>query len=114
MMKYFIVLFSLISFSSFGQEKTGMHCQLIKKPFILKNGKATDREEFYLRCSVADYFIKICESSVAAEELEKLVGKGLDAEIEIVNGSWDICEDDPEQMQSRIGEYAIIKKMNRD
>ena len=111
-MKYTLILFCLLTFSSFGQNKEGVSCQLVKKAFIKKNGEAADFQEYYLRCSVADYFIKLCESSVTAEELDKYLNQGLPAEIEFKEGTWDICEDDPDEMQSRIGEYVIIKSLN--
>ena len=44
-------------------------CQLIEKEFMNKIGKSTGVKEFYLRCSIQDYFIKFCESDVTSKEL---------------------------------------------
>ena len=82
-------------------------CQLIEKPFIIKNGVESDVMELYLRCSVQDYFIKLCESDVAAEELRKHLNEGVTVEMEIKEGQWDKCKGDFE-VQSRIGTYIII------
>jgi len=44
-------------------------CELIEKEFENKIGKPGGFKELYLRCSVQDYFIKICESKVTAEQI---------------------------------------------
>jgi len=82
-------------------------CQLTEKPFIIKNGVESDIMELYLRCSVQDYFIKLCESDVTAEELKKHLNDGITVEMEIKDGEWDKCQGDA-QMQSRIGTYVTI------
>lgn len=112
-MKYLLIIFCILTFSSIGQTKQGVSCQLIQKTFIKKNGEPTDISEYYLRCSMADYFIKVCESAITEIELKKYLDKGLPAEIEFREGSWDKCKDDPEEMQSRIGEYVIIKSLKK-
>ncbi len=86
-------------------------CQLIEKDFINKGGHLTEYKELYLRCSIQDYFIKICESNVDAKTLRKYIDKGINVEMEIKEGSWDICSDDPAYAQSRIGTYVVIKKI---
>lgn len=86
-------------------------CELIEKEFVNKIGKSNGVKELYLRCSVQDYFIKICESNVTAEQLKKHLNRGIKVEIEIKNGSWDICEYTLEQQQSRIGEYIVVSKI---
>ncbi|MCB0409599.1 MAG: hypothetical protein KDD29_05230, partial [Flavobacteriales bacterium] len=52
-------------------------CQLVEKEFINKGGKITEYKELYLRCSIQDYFIKICEGKVTLKELEKYIDKGI-------------------------------------
>ena len=87
-------------------------CQLIEKEFINKGGKVTEYKELYLRCSIQDYFIKICESNVDAKTLRKYLNKSISVEMEIRDdGMWDICTDDPAYAQSRIGTYVVIKKI---
>ena len=86
-------------------------CQVIEKEFYKKNGKPTGKKELYLRCSVQDYFIKICESNYTEKELTNYINKGITAEIEIIEGEWDICNPNDHEIQSRIGKYAVIKKI---
>ena len=86
-------------------------CELIEKEFVNKIGKSGGFKELFLRCSVQDYFIKICESKVTTEQLKKYLNSGIKVEMQIKNGNWDICEYTLEPQQSRIGEYAIITKI---
>ena len=93
---------------------------IVSKNFIMKNGKSTDKVEYYLRASVQDYFIKFCESKVSKETLESYLkqadlpdimgDKVVSLEVEIIReGSWDICESSLEnQQKSRIGDYIIV------
>lgn len=86
-------------------------CQLVEKEFINKGGKITSYKELYLRCSIQDYFIKICEGEVTAEELKKYIDKGITVDMEIKDGMWDHCSDDPAYAQSRMGTYVVIHKI---
>lgn len=86
-------------------------CQLVEKAFIKKNGQPSEHKELYLRCSIQDYFIKLCESDVSYEELKPYIGQGITVKMTIEEGEWDICPDDPTEMQSRIGTYVTIKEM---
>lgn len=87
-------------------------CQLIEKEFVNKGGKVTEYKELYLRCSIQDYFIKLCESNVDVKTLRKYLNKSISVEIEIRDdGMWDICTDDPAYAQSRTGAYVVIKKI---
>lgn len=87
------------------------YCQLIEKPFMLKNGEISTRNELYLRCSVQDYFIKLCESQVTREDLLPFLDKGIAVKMTTVEGNWDICPEDPEYMQSRTGRYVTIEEI---
>ncbi len=90
---------------------------IVKKPFLKKNGEVTDFEEYYLRRSIQDYFIKFCEGKVSQKKLEAALKeddgmvKTLKLEVEFLEGEWDICPDDPAEMQSRIGEYVVIHRI---
>lgn len=102
--------------SNFGEKKPQdpdhfiMSGELVEKEFYKKNGEPAGFTELYFRASIQDYFIKFCESKVTKKELEPYVDKVVRIEAEIRNGDWDICADDPQEMQSRIGSYLIIKK----
>lgn len=91
-----------------------MSGQLVKKEFTNKIGEGNGIYEYYFRASIQDYFIKFCESKVAKAEIEALNLSEFDTftvEAEIVEGEWDICPDDPAEMQSRIGKYLRIIKV---
>ncbi len=89
---------------------------IVAKDFYKKNGAKTDVQEYYIRRSVQDYFIKFCEGKVLRKDLEEALAKipgemkSLKMEVEFRDGSWDICDDNVEQ-QSRIGKYVIIHKI---
>ena len=89
---------------------------IVKKNFVNKAGRTTDHVEYYIQRSIQDYYIKFCESNVSIKELdEKLEStdgeiKALQLEVEFRNGEWDICDGNHE-VQSRIGEYAVILKI---
>ena len=87
------------------------HCQLIEKQFTNKGGKVTEYKELYLRCSVQDYFIKLCEGNVSEDELRPYINLGIEVEMEIRDGMWDHCDENPAYSQSRTGTYVIIKKI---
>jgi hypothetical protein len=115
-MKHFTIyiLFLFFYVSAAAQEKTPgstLKCQLVEKAFVNKGGKTQGFTELYLRCSVQDYFIKLCESAVTKEELINYLDKGIEVEAEIKEGSWDICRNDPRYAQSRIGKYVVINKI---
>ena len=86
-------------------------CLLIEEAFEKKNGVSTGHMELYIRCSVQDYFIKFCESEVTSEDVAKYVGQSVEVTYEIRAGNWDICKTDPQEMQSRIGNYAVVYSM---
>ncbi|MGE0561087.1 MAG: hypothetical protein AB7O47_04680 [Flavobacteriales bacterium] len=86
-------------------------CVLVEKEFINKGGKVTEYKELYLQCSVQDYFIKICESNVTIEDLKPYINSGIKVKMEIKDGMWDHCSDDPAYAQSRMGTYVIITEI---
>lgn len=89
---------------------------IVKKNFVNKAGKTTNHVEYYIRRSIQDYYIKLCESNVSIKELnahlDNIEGdiKVLQLEVEFRDGEWDICDENYEA-QSRIGEYAVILKI---
>jgi hypothetical protein len=87
------------------------NCELIEKEFTNKGGKISEYKELYLRCSVQDYFIKLCESNVTKKDLEPYINTGITAEIEIKDGMWDHCDPNPAYTQSRTGPYIVIKSI---
>ena len=86
-------------------------CVLIEKEFINKGGKISEYKELYLQCSIQDYFIKICESHVNLKDLKPYINSGIKVKVEIKDGLWDHCSDDPAYSQSRMGTYVIITEI---
>ena len=84
---------------------------IVEKDFIKKNGESAGFTELYFRASVQDYFIKFCESNVTRKDLEPFIDQGVTVHAEIIDGNWDICPGDPQEMQSRIGNYMIVKEL---
>lgn len=115
-----VLFFFTISFHGMGQGGREMtpseftYCELIVVNFSNKIGEESDIKELYLRCSVQDYFIKFCESAVTREELEPYINKGIKIKMNVVDGNWDICPDDFQDMQSRTGRYAVIESLELD
>ena len=115
MKKYGLVVLFLAGLICYGQVKEKRKtksditsCLLVEKSFMSKNGDGTELKELYLSCSIQDYYIKICESAVSREELSKYIGSGIGVKMEIIDGTWDVCEGDPIEKQSRTGRYVII------
>jgi hypothetical protein len=86
-------------------------CQLIVKELTNKGGKVAEYKEMYLRCSVQDYFIKLCEGNVTAEQLKPFINSGIEVEMEIRHGIWDHCNENVAYAQSRTGPYVVIKSI---
>ena len=89
--------------------------QIVLKTFVSKGGKVTESQDLYFRLSTGDYFIKFCESDITFDQIEPFIQKEFEiksvtVEIEFKDGEWDNCNE-PGYMQSRIGPYAIIKKI---
>ncbi|NOQ75526.1 MAG: hypothetical protein GQ574_26185 [Crocinitomix sp.] len=84
---------------------------IVEKDFVKKNGQSSGLTELYFRASVQDYFIKFCESKITKKDLEPFIDKIVTVHAEIRDGNWDICEDDPQEMQSRIGAYLVVLEL---
>lgn len=102
-----------------GENRYEISAELVRKEFVNKGGKKTARYEFFVRRSVQDYFIKICEGEVKRKYLEEIYASFGDTMIKMVNveisfqeGMWDICEADTE-VQSRVGPYAVLYSISK-
>lgn len=100
-----------------GDNRVIISAEIVEKTFVNKAGKVTDKKEFYIRRSIQDYFIKFCESVVSRDELrtawEKESGfiKTLRMEVEFRKGKWDDCGEEEVELQSRLGEYAVLHRI---
>jgi hypothetical protein len=93
------------------QNKNTLTGQIVKKEVLNNEGNSTGVYEYYLRCSVQDYFIKFCESSVTTADIDALKLSEFDAisvKAEIKDGALDLCPDEPIESVSRIGKYVVI------
>lgn len=88
----------------------GTSALLIEKSSLSKRGTVIG-SDLYLRCSIQDYFIKFCESEITKSDLLPFVNQGITVEMETRFGELDRCPDDPQEVQSRIGTYAVIHKI---
>jgi len=99
------------SIQSIGNEYIKLTGLLIQKKYADLSGKRFDENEWYLRCSVQDYFIKFCESEISKKEIDNLyVGEfeAITIEVKIKNGNWDDCTD---KLKNRNGKYIILHKI---
>lgn len=114
-----LLLFGLNISLCFGENDYTNHsnsstnCTLIEKPFIKKNGIPSGEMELYLICPMQEYFVKVCESNVLYDELVPFINQSINVDIEILTGDWDICYDDPDDIQTRTGQYVIITALHR-
>lgn len=124
---YFIII--LISFSCHSQEETVVNkqnglskenatpnvynCRLIEKDFVNKIGASSGIKELYLRCSIQDYYIKLCESNITKEDLLPYLKKGISVKGEVKEGLWDDCNQGSEPLQSRVGNYIVIYSIEK-
>lgn len=99
-----------------GESKVIISAEIVKKEFFNKAGKATGRYEYYVRRSIQDYYVKLCESAVTKEDIEEHLKKLedelmpiLQLEVEFKDGLWDQCSE--EEVQSRAGEYVVIHRI---
>lgn len=83
-------------------------CLLIQKNVINKAGKIQDYSDYYLRCSIQDYPIKLCESNVTGEQLKPYLNRGISVKMQIKEGMLDHCDENPAYVQSRTGTYVVI------
>ena len=87
--------------------------EIVLKAYENKNGKINrEVQEYYLRCSADDYFIKFCECKVSKEDIiayyhvQKQIYP-IAVKAKILTGEWDSC-DTTERVQSRTGKYVQI------
>ncbi|MDX1650912.1 MAG: hypothetical protein R3277_00350 [Brumimicrobium sp.] len=123
---FIISLFFLLLNCSSGKEnmyagtgksssKLTVRAEIVEKQFVNKAGKNTGISEYYVRQSQQDYFIKFCESKVTRKEIEEILStiedsiKILEITMEIREGEWDQCDENT--VQSRIGRYVVIHKI---
>lgn len=92
-------------------EKFVLTGELIRKGLIKKNGMETGYTDLYIRASVQDYYIKFCESEVDRGVLEPLVGQVISIHVVIKSGLWDDCNESETEVQSRTGNYVVVKEL---
>jgi hypothetical protein len=85
---------------------------IIEKTFVNKGGKVMENiKELYFKISEEEiYFIKYqyTEGSITSDDLQPLINQTITINGQIIDGLWDVSEDNPYEAQSRIGKYLVI------
>ena len=93
--------------------------RLVKREAFTKAGRLIG-SSYYLRLSRGDFYLKLCESEVNQERIEKLfthpktdelIGVQITVELSFREGDLDRCPGDPPNAQSRTGEYVVIHRL---
>jgi len=92
-------------------------CEIVSKPYDGTQADLKSHTEYYLRRSIQDYFIKFCESSIEQSDIEQFLKskendliKIITVEVEFKNGLFDECKNNS-QIESRIGDYVVLKRI---
>lgn len=86
-----------------------------KKPFIDKMGREyPDNMYYWFKTDKDDYFIKLYESKVISDSLNNYTGKLIKLKYIIKNGEWDSNGKELIPVQSRVGQYIVVLKINED
>lgn len=81
----------------------------IKEQFVNKGGKTIDGVfDYFLQVQGIKYFIKLKNSDVKKDEIDKVLGRKVKVTFSINDGLWDA---DDNTHQSRIGKYLRIIKI---
>jgi hypothetical protein len=96
-----------------------LRCEIVMLPYTNKANKINDSiKDYYLRCSVEDYFIKFCECKISKEQIlanyktDKITNP-IAVKANIVFGEWDNC-DSTVITQSRVGNYVQILEIIKE
>ena len=81
-----------------------------QKTFVNKGGKeiSTIHDLYFKTQSGETYFIKFMDSKITRDQALALKGQKVSAEVEIIDGMWDVPDDNPQFAQSRTGVYMKI------
>ena len=82
-----------------------------EKTFVNKGGKeiSTVQNLYFNVQNGETYFIKFMDSNITDTEAQALMGKKISVEAEIIDGLWDVPDDNPQYAQSRTGLYIVIR-----
>ncbi len=82
-----------------------------EKTFTNKGGKEINTiQDLYFKVQNGEtYFIKFMSSSISYDQAKAQLGKKISVEAEIIDGLWDVPDDNPQFAQSRTGLYIVIK-----
>lgn len=82
-----------------------------EETFVNKGGKEISTiKDLYFNVQNGDtYFIKFMSSNMTYDEAKANLGKKISVEAKIIDGLWDVADDNPQYAQSRTGPYIVIK-----
>lgn len=83
--------------------------KIVKRPFKSKRGAfVQDTYDLFFETDNTEYFIKMSESKISQSDAMRYINKPIFVKGKVKEGNWD--SDDP-KVQSRTGEYLIVKKI---
>lgn len=100
-----------VGMGAFSQDQVGetIKCTIVQKKAYNKVGKEMPGEgDLYIKYQGKEVFIKLMSSKVTLDELTPHIGEKITLVVQFEEGLWDT--DDP-NIQSRIGEYAIVLEL---
>lgn len=107
----FIALCSSLSLTAFSQQDYGLVVSpgtIVSKNMVNKIGVPVDgTTDFFFKTGNSEYFIKLRDSKVKAEELQRYVNKTVTLGYRVMNGNWDSGDRELET-QSRVGKYIVV------
>lgn len=107
-------LYALAAFSQDASESTKQDTLISygiihQKPFVGKDGKEISETLYYwFKTNTEDYFIKLYESEIESELLNKYIGKTVKLKYLVKYGEWDSTGNEPVPVQSRVGSYIVV------
>lgn len=89
--------------------------KLLKEPMETKKGKSTYVNDYFFQTIDFKYFIKTRNNKALCDTLDKYIGENVLITYVIKNGNWDSTGFDIDNpKQSRIGQYIVIIKLNKE
>lgn len=85
--------------------------QIVSENFTNKVGKEISKiQDLYFQINKGErYFIKFENSVISFKEAASFIGKDLKIQAKIIEGLWDVSDDNPQEAQSRMGYYIVIE-----
>jgi hypothetical protein len=112
---------ALFTVSAFSQDTAASYSDTVTsvglihlKPFIDKMGEQhPEHMDYWFKTNDNDYFIKLGNNKIIADSLSKFLNSTVQLTyIVIKKGEWDSTGEEPKPVQSRVGPYIVVLKVN--